>query len=68
MKLLCSKCGVEIDTAEQTTFWDYKGSGYDTELTICPECGQLNIVRYYEEPDRTAWYYEYRRRISERYF
>lgn len=62
MLLECSRCGFEFETAEQYTWWDYKGSGYDTKLVHCPQCGQLNIVEYYDEPDRTAWYYEYRRR------
>lgn len=62
MEIRCSRCDREFTVAEQSTWWDYKGSGYDTKLTRCPLCGQVNIVKYIEEPDRTAWFYEYRRK------
>lgn len=62
MKLKCIQCGEVFDFDKEDTRWDYRGFGYDTRLTQCPSCGQLNIVEYYEEPDRTGWYYGYRRK------
>lgn len=62
MEIRCSRCDREFTVAEQCTWWDLKGSGYDTKLVRCPLCDQVNIVKYIDEPDRTAWYYEYRRK------
>lgn len=61
MDVLCARCGESYEVAKENTWWDFKGAGYDTRLARCPLCGSVNIIEYYEEPDRTAWYYDYRR-------
>ena len=62
MKLTCAHCGKTVEFQKKDTRWDRRGSGYDTRLYDCPLCGHVNIVGYWEEPDRTAWYYEYNRK------
>lgn len=64
MKIICSRCGEVLEFNKEDARWNYRGSGYDTRLYDCPVCGQVNIVGYWEEPDRTAWYYEYGRKKS----
>lgn len=61
MEVKCAQCDNKYEVAVENTWWDFKGMGYDTRLSRCPLCNQLNIVEYIEEPDRTVWYYEYKR-------
>ena len=57
---ICKFCNIKVK--EGRSWWDFTGSNYNTLLATCPYCGKLNILGYEELPDRTAWYYEYRRK------
>lgn len=45
----CSKCNENFVYFPNEVFWDEHGFGYSTKLTHCPYCGQLNILKYYED-------------------
>lgn len=47
---VCKKCNKLIQYNEEDTFWDYSGSGYNTKLVKCPDCGCYIILGY--ENDR----------------
>jgi hypothetical protein len=57
---------MQFHIEEAKAWWDFKGSGYDTKLYRCPTCDNINVIGYYEEPDRTDWYYDYRRKLNGR--
>lgn len=59
MERECSKCKKKFIVRECQTWWDYGGFDYDTKLINCPLCGCINILGYYEYPNRDAWFYEY---------
>lgn len=60
MEHSCIKCDTVFEYTETDIKWDYRGFGYDAKIVKCP-CGCVNVIKYYEEPDREKWYYEYRR-------
>lgn len=49
MQRICSKCKQEFQYNETDCFWDNKGYGYSTKLVKCPECGQIQIIKYIED-------------------
>lgn len=65
MKIICGKCDKSHDYGPKDIRWDFNGFGYDTKYVVCPECGRINIIRYYEDKNldvnNDERYYEYRR-------
>ena len=41
LKVLCRRCGVEMEPAE--TYFEYLGHGLHTRLPRCPKCGEVYI-------------------------
>lgn len=48
-KRRCRKCSDEFEYSNNETFWDESGSCYSTKLVKCPNCGQINIIKYVED-------------------
>lgn len=46
MEIVCIQCGKKISVDKNDGWWNDSGYGYSTKLTKCPDCGQLNIVKY----------------------
>jgi hypothetical protein len=59
MKTFCGKCKRPFEYGVADTWWDYKGSDYDTKLTRCKCCDSIVILGYNEHVNRDEWYYEY---------
>ena len=59
MERQCIKCGEVFSYGIEQTWWDYGGFDYDTQLVRCSKCDCINILGYYEYPNRDGWYYEY---------
>ena len=44
----CIKCNNNFIWFPEETWWDYSGST-NTKLTICPECGCVQAIKYEEQ-------------------
>ena len=45
----CKKCKTDFVYFPQEVYFDDNGYGYSTKLVKCPYCGQINVVKYYED-------------------
>lgn len=64
--LTCTKCSEDFIYKPEEAFFDDHGFGYSTKLVKCPYCGQINIIKYYEDRsmklNRDSRYYNYERK------
>lgn len=49
MKIICAKCDNAHEYSPEDIQWDFNGFGYDTKYVVCPECGRIDIIRYYKD-------------------
>jgi len=47
---ICRSCKTKIILKEVPQWWDENGYGYSTKLCQCPECNEIIIVEYNEDP------------------
>lgn len=45
---ICSSCG-GFKVQPENIWFDNKGYGYSTKFTRCPHCGQIIILKYFED-------------------
>ena len=62
----CRKCGCNY---KANPIWDFTGYGYDTKCAVCPECGQIRILKYKIDENfdvnNDPRFYEYRKDVVE---
>ena len=58
----CAKCSEIFVYKPEDTWFDDKGYGYSTKLCKCKYCGQINVIKHFEDRamkklNRNGWEY-----------